>query len=252
MRRAGLAFAALLALVALVGTSCSSGVSTSGERAATTVRRTATATASTTLHGYPAYAAVVRERADVFDQPGGSVRTTLPAHTVNGAPETLLVREERRVGDAVWYRVLLPVKPNGTTGWVRATDVQISGLRYRLVVHLSAFTLDLVEGDHLVQTFPIGVGTDETPTPDGTYSITELLEPPDQNTIYGHYVFALSGFSEVLKDWPGGGVLGIHGTNDPDGSIGRKASHGCLRLRNEDIERLAGLLPLGTPVEVQA
>jgi lipoprotein-anchoring transpeptidase ErfK/SrfK len=206
------------------------------------------------LDGYPAYAAVLRRESIVRAEPGdtGASVATFDVRNENGAPQTFLIDDEVVVDDAIWYRVLLPIRPNGTTGWVQRRDVRVVGLRYHLEVHLQAFRADLFDGEHLVRSIEIGVGTDQTPTPGGTYFIKELLRPPDQETIYGHYVFGLSGFSNVLLDWPGGGVLGIHGTNDPDGTIGRKVSHGCVRMRNADIEYLAGILPLGTPVAVSA
>jgi lipoprotein-anchoring transpeptidase ErfK/SrfK len=244
---------ALVSFLALAGAACSSAAPAASERTTPTPATAVAGKVSATLRGFSSYAAsVVGAEVAVADDPGGTTARTLSARTKNGTPTTLLVLDEREVGAGVWYRVQLPVKPNGTTGWVRATNVQVSGLRHRLVIDRNSFTMDLLEDERVVRTFEIGVGTDETPTPDGTYYVTELLRPPDQNTTYGHYVFALSGFSEVLEDWPDGGVLGIHGTNDPDGSIGRKVSHGCIRLRNEDVAQLATMLPLGTPVTVEA
>ncbi|HSP39652.1 MAG TPA: L,D-transpeptidase [Frankiaceae bacterium] len=171
----------------------------------------------------------------------------------NGAPLTFLIREGQPGTDGrTWYHVLLPIRPNGSIGWVPASDVDVSGSDYQLVVHLRAFRLDLLQDGRLRQSMTIGIGTDQTPTPGGDYYIKELLKPPDPNTIYGDYVFGLSGFSNVLTSWPQGGVLGIHGTNDPAHSIGLKTSHGCIRLTNQEIDQLARLLPLGTPVEVES
>src|SRR5262249_53882711 len=97
----------------------------------------------------------------------------------------------------------------------------------------------------------IGVGTSDTPTPGGTYYLAELLQPPDPNGAYGPYAFGLNGFSDALTSFNGGeGVIGIHGTNDPS-SIGRDVSHGCIRVSNDVIVEMAGMLPLGTPVDIQ-
>ena len=68
--------------------------------------------------------------------------------------------------------------------------------------------------------------------------------------MYGNYAYGLSAFSDALTDWAGGGIIGLHGTNDPS-SIGDRKSHGCIRLYNWDIEKLVPILPLGTPVEIQ-
>jgi lipoprotein-anchoring transpeptidase ErfK/SrfK len=118
-------------------------------------------------------------------------------------------------------------------------------MHYSLVVHLRSFHLDLLDDGRHVATYPIGVGAQNTPTPSGDYYIKELIQPPDPNTIYGHYVFGLNGFSNVLLDWPQGGVLGIHGTNDLS-SIGHTVSHGCIRTTNAVIDKLASILPLRT------
>jgi lipoprotein-anchoring transpeptidase ErfK/SrfK len=213
------------------------------------------AAGAATLHGHHAYAAVARTSLDARINPSDASLTvgSFRALNENGAPQTFLIDGERapEPNGAVWYHVLLPIRPNGSTGWVRAEDVHVVGLRYRVEVHLTAFRLDVYDGTRLDRSITIGIGLDQTPTPGGRYYLKELLRPPDQNTVYGHYVFGLSGFSNVLVDWPGGGVLGIHGTNDPS-STGRKASHGCIRMRNHDIEALAALLPLGTPVDVSA
>jgi hypothetical protein len=208
------------------------------------------------LTGFEHYAATVRvPRIIVRDLPDPSApaRVELGDHNENGVPQVFLVKGEQQAADGTtWYRVALPIRPNGTTGWVAASDVDVTGIDYRLIIHLSAFHMDLLEKNQLRQTIPIGIGTDQTPTPGGEYYIKELLKPPNPNTVYGDYVFGLSGFSNVLTSWPQGGVLGIHGTNDPAHSIGRKISHGCIRTSNGDIDFLANILPLGTPIEVES
>ena len=211
--------------------------------------------AASTLIGSAAYAARVRgPEVSVYDSPSSesTLVRSFPAVADYGAPQTFLVEREQRQPDGVWYLVLLPVRPNGTTGWVRAADVELTGLPYNLKVHLGSLRLELFRDGRLERTFPIGIGTVDTPTPPGRYSLRYLMRPDDQNTLYGHFVYGLSGFSDVIHDDPsvGNGELGIHGTNDPEGSIGRRVSRGCIRLRNEDIESLVPLLPLGTPVEV--
>jgi lipoprotein-anchoring transpeptidase ErfK/SrfK len=208
-----------------------------------------------TLTGFKFYAATVRVPNIVVRQlPDSSapIRVVLADHNENGVTQTLLIKGEQPGPAGVsWYRVLLPIRPNGSTGWVRSSDVEVTGIDYQLVIHLAAFRLDIFDAGQLQRTMAIGEGTDQTPTPGGEYYIKELLRPPNPDTVYGDYVFGLSGFSNVLTSWPQGGVLGVHGTNDPTDSIGRKISHGCIRLSNQDIDRLANLLPLGTPVEVE-
>jgi lipoprotein-anchoring transpeptidase ErfK/SrfK len=135
---------------------------------------------------------------------------------------------------------------------VRASDVSVHSNPFRITVHLGAHRLVVTRGATVVEDEPVGVGTTDTPTPGGTYYIKELLQPPDPNGPYGPYAYGLSGFSNVLSSFAGGdGVVGIHGTNDPS-TIGRDVSHGCLRLHNEAILKLVPILPLGTPVEIEA
>jgi lipoprotein-anchoring transpeptidase ErfK/SrfK len=68
--------------------------------------------------------------------------------------------------------------------------------------------------------------------------------------VYGAYAYGLSAYSKVIRDWEGGGIVGLHGTNDPT-SIGRRVSHGCIRMRNADIRALVRILPLGTLVTIR-
>lgn len=152
--------------------------------------------------------------------------------------------------DEPWLEVMLPVRPNGTTGWIRSDQVDLSVNPYRIEIRASDFSLDLFEQDELVLSTTIAVGTGETPTPFGEFYLAELLQPPDPTGSYGPYAFGLSGFSEVLDSFNGGdGVVGIHGTNDP-GALGTTVSHGCVRVENEVIEEMATTVPLGTPVTI--
>jgi lipoprotein-anchoring transpeptidase ErfK/SrfK len=182
----------------------------------------------------------------VHAAPGEDVTHAFAHPTAVGAPLTFLVDE---VADG-WLRVLLPVRPNGSQGWIRTEDVTLARTPFRLEVALGAFELTVHESDEVRLVAPIGLGTDETPTPHGRYFVTELLQPPDPDGPYGPYAFGLSGFSEVHRDFAGGqGVIGVHGTDDP-GSIGRRASNGCIRVHNDVVAELATFLPLGTPVEI--
>jgi lipoprotein-anchoring transpeptidase ErfK/SrfK len=148
--------------------------------------------------------------------------------------------------------VYLPVRPNGSSGWVDAADVTVRKMPYRIRVGLAAHRLQVLRDDEVILDEPVGVGRSEVPTPGGVYYVKELLQPPNPNGVYGTYAYGLSGFSNVLTSFNGGsGVIGIHGTNQPE-LVGTDVSHGCIRLRNEVIERMVEEigLPLGTPVEI--
>jgi lipoprotein-anchoring transpeptidase ErfK/SrfK len=184
-------------------------------------------------------------KVEIFDAPNAARSSrSLANPTADGAPLVFLVDGAQ----AGWLRVLLPVRPNGSTGWIRTADVTLSRHNFHIEVSLAGFRMKVYRGTEIILDVPVGVAKDNTPTPGGRYYTTELLKPPDPNTVYGTYAYGLSGFSEVLQSFNGGpGQLGIHGTNDPS-SIGKKVSSGCIRMNNADIEKLAVLLPLGVPV----
>ena len=161
-----------------------------------------------------------------------------------GNPRVFLVLG--RAGD--WLRVLLPIRPNESIGWVRTSDVTLVTTSFRVRVELDAHRITVWDGSKVVLRAPAGIGRAMTSTPTGLYYLTDLLRPPDPDGLYGPYAFGLSGFSERLNEFRGGpGQIGIHGTNDPD-RLGEDVSHGCIRIANEQITRIARLLPLGTPV----
>ncbi len=187
---------------------------------------------------------------EVFETKGSAAPAWEFANPIeSGGPLVFLAIERHLDG---WLHVLLPIRPNGTTGWIRAENVSLAEHQFRVEVHLQEFRLDVFEAGEVVLTATVGVARDNAPTPGGIYFITELLEPPGADSPYGSYAYGLSGFSDVFETFAGGpGQLGIHGTDDP-ASIGTQVSSGCVRLRNEDIEQLAALLPLGTPVAIFA
>lgn len=171
---------------------------------------------------------------------------TVPTQT----PLTFLVAAQQ----ADWYQVYLPVRPNGSTGWVPASSITVAGTDLAVDVYLTDHVLVLSQDGAEVVRYPVGVGASDKPTPGGVYYIRELLQPPDPTDVYGVYAYGLSGFSPVLDSFRGGdAVIGLHGTNDPS-SIGQDVSHGCLRMNNADITALVETyqLPLGTPVRIHA
>lgn len=193
------------------------------------------------------------ESIDIFAEAGDATaeRTITSAEVVSlpgEIPMTFLVIE-REEG---WVQVYLPVRPNGSSGWVNAADVTLATTDFSIEVRLSEHRLLLHRADEVVLDVPVGIGQAEVPTPGGVYYLKELLQPPDATGPYGTYAYGLSGYSPVLESFAGGeGVIGIHGTNEPE-TVGTDASHGCIRMLNEDIERLVTEfgLPLGTPVEI--
>jgi hypothetical protein len=170
-----------------------------------------------------------------------------PEGTVMALPVT-----GRRTGrhGRLWMRVVLPVLPNGTSGWVprRALGAyEVS--HHRLIVDLARERLTLLDRGRVVLRAPVGIGQSRWPTPRGTFLVRNRLERY-ASPQYGPVAFGTSARSPTLTDWPAGGFIGIHGTDRPDLVPGR-ISHGCVRLRNPDMLRLARLMPVGTPVEIR-
>lgn len=200
----------------------------------------------------PAYRSLVahvrrRGKFAVFRREGGAVKRRLSNPNADGAPLVFLVK--RLTGR--WAQVYLPSRPNGSTGWIKLSEVSLRGHNYRVVVDVRRRRLTAYRGDHAMVRVPVGVGRAVTPTPAGLYYITELLKQPDRTGIYGPWAFGLSAHSDVLDEFAGAdGILGIHGTNEP-WAIGKNVSHGCIRVDNRTITRLARTLPVGTPVRIR-
>lgn len=149
-----------------------------------------------------------------------------------------------------WVRVRLAILPNSTTGWVPQDALgAFHPVRTRLVIDRGAFLATLRRGGHVIFRARIGVGEPRWPTPRGDFYVREKLTD-FADPFYGPVAFGTSARSPILTDWPGGGVVGIHGTDHPELIPGR-ISHGCVRMRNADIRRLARLMPLGSPVTIR-
>lgn len=164
--------------------------------------------------------------------------------------EIYLVLASRVDGDGrTWLHVRIPGRPNGRTGWTLAenlSDMKI--VRTKLRVNRRTLRATLFRRGIAVWRSPIGVGKASTPTPGGHFYVRERLRNLGGKGVYGPWAFGTSDYS-TLSDWPRGGVIGIHGTNEPQLIPGRP-SHGCVRVPNSAINRLAQILPLGTPVEI--
>jgi lipoprotein-anchoring transpeptidase ErfK/SrfK len=150
-----------------------------------------------------------------------------------------------------WYRVQLPIRPNGTTGYVAANAVTVRVVRTRLDIDLSRRRVTFFKDGRLVLATTAGVGAPGTPTPTGRYYVNQRLHAPDPSGPYGPGGIGISAFSPVLVDWSQGGPIAIHGTNDPS-SVGRSVSHGCIRIENRLLRRLLRATETGSPVSIHA
>ena len=202
--------------------------------------------ASTYRYAFVMRRVVARRAPSRAAAPVARLKLLTPEKTTN----LVLALDGRRTASGAWIRVRLPVLPNNTTGWVpRRALSDWKTVRTRLVVDLRRMTLTLYRKGRPVFSTLVGIGRPRAPTPRGEFFVRNQLYG-FHDPFYGPIAYGTSARSEVLTDWPGGGFVGIHGTNLP-GLIPGRISHGCIRMRNDQILRLAKLLPVGTPLTVR-
>jgi L,D-transpeptidase catalytic domain len=172
--------------------------------------------------------------------------------TEDGPPEVYVVLASHvDAGTRTWLRIRVPGRPNGRTGWVREDALsQLYVVETQLVVDRRRFTATLYKRGEPVWRSRVGVGAPGTPTPAGRFWIREKLRNLGGSPLYGPWAFGTAAYSNELTDWPGGGVVGMHGTDQPYLIPGRP-SHGCVRVPNDRIRKLARLLPVGTPLRIR-
>ncbi len=182
---------------------------------------------------------------------GSAVVAELATSTPDGTPNALTVLRTRTGTDGrLWVQVRLPVLPNGSVGWVgRRSLGPYQTVNTHLVVDRARLRATLYRGGTAVFSAPVGVGREAWPTPAGEFTVRSELTRY-ASPFYGPVAFGTTARSAELTDWPDGGFIGIHGTDEPQRLPGR-VSHGCIRLRNGAILRLAALMPIGTPVTVR-
>ncbi len=186
-------------------------------------------------------------RVDLF----GSAEATepmwdLPNPTHEGMPLSFTVIE--RQGNRLHVR--LPIRPNGSTAWIDASQVVTWVVPNHLLVDLSERTVTAKHGDEVLMTAGLAVGSEATPTPTGEFYVDISVANPGGS--YGEWMLSIAGFSDVHQTFGGGiGQIAFHGWSD-ESVIGQAVSNGCLRMPNSVITRLAPLAPVGTPVTIQA
>ncbi len=164
-------------------------------------------------------------------------------------PTTLLVLGERKDAKGLrWLKLSMPMRPNGRIGWVKAAAVQTRPLRRSIVVDLSARTLRVLQDGKTQFVTRVAVGRRGLETPTGSYYLTATFTPKEH--YLGAFAFETSAYSK-LSDWPGGGVIGLHGTSTPS-LLGQAVSHGCVRMSNAAALALKRLTPAGTPLKIVA
>lgn len=148
-----------------------------------------------------------------------------------------------------WYRISVPGRPNGRYGWIPAGDAKVTPTVAQIVVDRGRRTIDVYwHGKHVLHAI-VAVGAPGMETPLGHYYV-QVRYAPVNDPFLGVWALETSAYSK-LSDWPGGGIVGIHGTNEP-WLLGKAVSHGCVRVSNATASRLKRLAPLGTPIFIKA
>jgi lipoprotein-anchoring transpeptidase ErfK/SrfK len=190
---------------------------------------------------------------DVRSGPSRSAATlkTLSQFRPDYRPRAVLALSELDdtvTGKPSWYRITVPGRPNGRTGWIPANAVSLHPVDRWLVIYRGSRKFEFYVGGKLRRTGPVAIGRPGMETPLGLFYVQAKYDP--SWPVLGAYAFETSGYSK-LSDWPGGGVVGVHGTNTPQ-FIGQAVSHGCVRLFNQDIQYLRSVVAVGTPVKIVA
>lgn len=187
---------------------------------------------------------------DVFETPqSAEPHLAIDPTTILGTVTVLGVVSDP--GDG-WVEVMLPIRPNGSTGWIRTDEVSLYVADGEIVVSLSDRELIyVVDGIELLRT-EVGIGSDHNQTPTGHYFVTDSVTLADPNSPWGPHALGISARSDTITEFNGGdGIIGIHGTNNPN-SIGGNVSLGCVRVPNDMITALHQMVPIGTRVTVEA
>jgi lipoprotein-anchoring transpeptidase ErfK/SrfK len=145
-------------------------------------------------------------------------------------------------------------RPNGTTAWVRESDIARSSTDYRIVVERSKTHVTVYKGGQPLFDFAIGMGKSSTPTPVGRFFVAVVEHDVPHG--YGSIVLDLSAHSEAIQSWQGAGdaIIAFHGPFGAQSLIrngGGYVSNGCMRMLPEDQAKLS-VIPVGTPVDIVA
>lgn len=251
--------AALLVVVALLGSACGADV----EPEATTSSTTARPPATTTLSDAPqtkttdkaaakprlrgALAFHVTRRAQLRTSPRGKVVGTIKTRTEFRSP-TILAVAARKPG---WVLVRTSLSRHHV-GWLPAAAGTLFSEPRSIVIDLSARTLTVFHRGRLTDRYRVAIGTSATPTPTGRFAVTDRLKTGDANGDYGCCILALNGHqTKIAQGWGGGDRIAVHATPHT-WTLGKQVSHGCVRATNKALRQLMRKIRLGTPVRIKA
>jgi lipoprotein-anchoring transpeptidase ErfK/SrfK len=188
----------------------------------------------------------------VRSRPAAHARTVARLHwlTEDKLPEIYLALASwRDTHGTTWVKIRVPRRPNGVTGWVPRGALRDYTLVHTFLdIDRSTLRATLYRSGQVVMSTRVGIGSSANPTPRGNFYVREKFRVHGV-AAYGPYAMGTSAYAPHLTDWPGGGVVGMHGTNEP-GLIPGRPSHGCIRVRNASITKLYRLTPRGTPIHI--
>jgi lipoprotein-anchoring transpeptidase ErfK/SrfK len=219
---------------------------------ATPLANASPSTAGTTSAPVPRWQVAKAVRSVVaYTRPSTSapVKARFGTSNIYHYPTVFLVKSTRQIGGTVWYNVWLPIRPNGSRGWIREGTVTIYTTTAMIRIDLSARRLTVYLRGSKAGSFPVAVGMPQLPTPTGDYFINQKLRPATPGGPFGVLAIGISAFQPRLANWPQGGPVAIHGT-DQDGLIGQAVSHGCVRMHNADVLLVGRWVPTGSPVVI--
>jgi lipoprotein-anchoring transpeptidase ErfK/SrfK len=236
--------AACASLAVAPATAVADGLPTSGSSEPAGVFETLSNLRTLSRWAYPQAEVAARRSPSASSPVVGHLRFL----TGDGQAEVTLALRSYTSASTTWILAPIPGRPNGLTGWVPAEALgEMQVTHEYLRVNRELLRATLYRDGRAIWRAPIGVGRVDLPTPAGEFYVTEKLLLG--GNIYGPYALGTSAYAPTLGEWPGGGVVGIHGTDEPQLIPGRP-SHGCIRLRNADITRLWQLIDVGTPIEI--
>jgi lipoprotein-anchoring transpeptidase ErfK/SrfK len=198
---------------------------------------------------YPAAGELVATQVIARAAPDPTARVVRRFHQFRGdyRRQIVFATEQATGADGrVWFHVDVPMRPNGTTAWIRAGAVALRPTLNRILVHRGLRTIEVFRGERRLLHAKVAVGAPGRETPLGDFYVTARFHPDDP--FLGVFALETSAYSR-LTEWPGGGVVGIHGTSKP-WLLGRAVSHGCVRVSNATAAALRRLAPLGTPISI--
>jgi lipoprotein-anchoring transpeptidase ErfK/SrfK len=235
-----LALAGSSCLLAAVGAQASAPALASGQSTAGASQQLAVLLSAHAVHRQP--------------RAGSGVLVTVPStRPITGERTALpVIGHAHSAGGIAWLRVMLPGRPNGSSGWIAAQGTRSAGTGWRIAVSLGARRVTVYRHGRAIKRFAAVVGKPSTPTPTGNFFVEEPLQTPASEP-GGPYALALSARSNALQEFEGGpGQIALHGRDGLGGTLGAAESHGCVRLATQSIDWLARRIGPGVPVTIYA